>query len=305
MSRSDDITMKNRIILTQSGLIDTVQSMMRRNLIIPFLFAFFMTGSLRAEELEIVNRPINTSGMTGLLMTTSPFTLAPRTLEIGLMTLSENSLVPNYTATAYPVTISLGLPHNGEIALKSAFHYVNMDPDQISRGMGDTDISYKWNIRPQTEFSNIPGIALIATGVLPTADRSAGMNSVNHWGGRLGLSIGSELIWEDHIIGIFADGQVAVQDSSSKEFRDSYALANAGILFPISKYRNLQMIIEYSKRSGKDVITVDGQDFSAVTYGIRLVSERFNLTFGTQFIHKSQEGYADSNKVMGMMSIKL
>ncbi len=278
---------------------------MRHILLLPIIIAFLLPAALHSEELEIVNRPVNTSGMTGLLVTTSPFTLPPNSLEIGIMALSESSLIPNYTATAYPMTIGLGLSHNSEIALKSAFYYVNEDPDQISRGMGDTELSYKWNVRPQSEFSGIPGIALILTGVFPTGDRLAGMNSIIHWGGRLGISLGSELIWEDHIIGIFADGQVAVQDQSDKEFRDSYSQANAGIVFPISKYRNLQMIIEYNHRKGKDIMSVDGADFSAVTYGLRLVNERFNLSLGTQFIHKSQEGFEDSNRMIGIISVKL
>jgi hypothetical protein len=278
---------------------------MRYVLFLQIIIAFLLPGALRADELEIVNRPVNTSGMTGLLMTTSPFTLPPKTMEIGIMTLSESSLTPKYTSTEYPMTVSLGLPHNSEIALKSAFHYVNEDPNMRSRGMGDTELSYKWNIRPQTEFSSMPGISLMLTGVFPTGDRNTGMNSVTHWGGRMGISLGSEIIWEDHIIGIFADGQFAVQDLSDEELRDSYSLVNAGILFPISKYRNLQMIIEYSRRKGKDVITVDGVDFSAVTFGLRLVNERFNFTIGTQFIHKFQEGYADSNRMIGMISVKL
>jgi len=269
------------------------------------IIALLLPASLLAEELEMVNRPVNISGMTGLLATTSPFTLPPKSLEIGIMVLSENSLVPNYTSTEYPMTISMGLSHNSEIALKGSYHYVNADPDQITRGIGDTELSYKWNVKPQTEFSSIPGVALILTGVFPTGDRTAGMSGVNDWGGRVGISLGSEIIWEDHIIGIFADGQIAVQDLSDNELRDSYSLLNTGILFPISKYRNLQMIIEYSQRKGKDIISVDGEDFSAVTYGLRLVSERFNLTFGTQFIHKSQEGFADSNRMIGMMSVKL
>ena len=278
---------------------------MRLLRILQIIIVFLFPVALQAEELEIINRPVNTSGMTGLIVTTSPFTLPPRTIEIGVMVLTENSLVPNYTSTAYPMTISMGLSQKSEVAVKSAFHYVNKDPDQISRGMGDTELSYKWNIRPQTEVSNIPGIALTFTGVFPTGDRTAGTNSINHWGGRMGISIGSELIWEDHIIGIFADGQVAVQDLSDNELRDSYSLVNAGILFPISKYRNLQLIIEYNQRKGKDVVTIDGVDFSAVTYGLRLVNERFNFTFGTQFIHKSQTGYSDSNRMIGMISVKL
>jgi len=264
-----------------------------------------LPAALHGEELEMVNRPVNTSGMTGLIVTTSPFTLPPNTFEFGFMTLSENSLIPRYTATEYPVSVSLGITQRSEIALKGVFHYINVQPDHISRGMGDTELSYKLNVRPQTEFSSIPGIALILTGVLPTGDSTAGMNSVDNWGARMGLALGSELLWEDHIIGIFADGQFEVQDLSDKVLRDSYSLIHAGILFPISKYRNLQMIIEYSQTKGKDFVTVDGVNFSAVTYGLRLVNERFNLTFGTQFIHKSEEGSGDSNRMIGMVSVKL
>jgi len=278
---------------------------MRYALLLPIIVAFLLPSALRAEELEIVNRPVNTSGMTGLLVTNSPFTLPPKTLEVGVMVLTETSLSPRYTSTEYPMTFSLGLSHNSEVALRGAFHYLNVDPDQITRGMGDTELSYKWNFRPQTELSSIPGFALIMTGVFPTGDKTVGMNSVSHWGGRIGLSLGSEVIWEDHIIGFFADAQVAVQDLSDNESRDSYSLVNAGILFPISKYRNLQMIIEYNQRKGKDIVSIDGLDFSAVTYGIRLVNERFNFTFGTQFIHKSEIGFASSNRVIGIMSIKL
>jgi len=278
---------------------------MRYAVLFPIIAVFLMPAALGAEELEILNRPVNTSGMTGLVVTNSPYTLPPRTLEVGVMVLTENSLSPRYTSTEYPMSFSLGLSHNSEVAVRGAFHYLNVDPDHITRGMGDTELSYKWNFRQQTEFNSIPGFALIMTGLFPTGDKTVGMNSVVHWGGRIGISMGSEVIWEDHIIGIYADGQIAVQDLSEKELRDSYSLFNAGILFPISKYRNLQMIIEYNQRKGKDIVSIDGVDFSAVTYGIRLVNERFNFTFGTQFIHKNEVGYASSNRMIGMMSIKL
>jgi hypothetical protein len=130
------------------------------------------------------------------------------------------------------------------------------------------------------------------------------MNSVSHWGLRMGVALGSELAWEERIIGIYIDGQGVVQDLSDDALRDSYTVLNAGILVPISKYRNLQMLVELSRRSGKDIETIDGLDFSAVTYGLRLVGENFNLTFGTQLVHKNMPGYDSSNKMIGMISVK-
>jgi len=278
---------------------------MRYVAMILLFFTFRAPAGISAEELEIINRPVNISGMTGLLITTSPLTLPPRTFEIGAAILSEESLIPKYTSTSYPLTISLGLASNKELALKTQYVYRNEDPGIKSRGMDDTELSFKWNVLPQPENRYRPGLAMIATGIFPTGDREAGTNSVNHWGCRAGLALGSEIAWEDHIIALYADGQVALQDASDETSRDSYVLLNAGFLVPISKYRNLQMLVEFNRRSGKDVNSIDDGDYSAVTYGLRLVSERFNLTFGTQFIHKATQGYDNSTKVLGMLSVKL
>ncbi len=278
---------------------------MRHFRILLVVLSVLSPSGLLAEELEMINRPVNISGLTGLLITTTPFTLQPGTIEIGVMALSENSFIPSYTSTEYPLTASVGISSNKELALKVPYWYRNDDPGGKSRGMGDTEVSFKWNVLSQPEYRYRPGIAVIATGTFPTGDREAGMNSVSHWGGRIGLSLGSEIAWEDRVIGLYADGQVAFQDLSDKTLRDSYALMNAGILFPISKYRNLQMIIEFNRQIGKDIVTVDGVDYSAVTYGLRLVSERFNLTFGAQFVRKPDAGYDNSSKVLGMISVKL
>ena len=278
---------------------------MRHVAITLLFFTFLAPADLCAEELELINRPVNISGLTGLLITTSPLTIPPRTFEIGAAVLSENSLIPKYTSTSYPLTISLGLASNKELALKTQYVYRNEDPGIKSRGMDDTELSFKWNVLPQPENRYRPGLAMIATGIFPTGDREAGTNSVNHWGCRAGLALGSEIAWEDHIIALYADGQVALQDVSDKSLRDSYMLLNAGFLVPISKYRNLQMLVEFNRRSGKDLVNIDDGDYSAVTYGLRLVNERFHLSFGTQFIHKTAEGYNNSSRILGMLSVKL
>lgn len=268
-----------------------------------FLYAVFPSLA-QSEELELINRPVNTSGLTGLLLTTAPFTLPPRTIEIGVASLSENSLDPKYTSTVFPLTVSMGLAGRNEIALLVPFRYLNEYDAGKTRGMGDTELSFKWNALPQPEERIRPGVALFGTGIFPSGDRDAGMNSVSHWGCRIGVSMGSEIAWEDYVIAAYADIQGAFQDLSDMELRDSYAVMNAGILIPISKYRNLQMMAEYNRRKGKDVITIDGVDYSAMTIGLRLVGERFNLSFGSQFMHKDEPGYSKSSRMMGMTSMK-
>lgn len=261
-------------------------------------------SSAYAEELELLNRPANISGLTGLLITTSPYTLPKGVIEAGVSAISENSYRPYYGLTEFPATVTVGIGRNREIGLRSSYFLRKEEATKKERGAGDTEVSYKWNFRPQTEASNKPAFALIATGIAPTADTKANMNSVSHWGSRVGFSAGTEISWGDHILAICADAQLALQDLSDESARDIYGIVNAGILFPISKYRNLQMLVEYSIVNGRNKMTVNGGDYSSVTYGIRLVSERFNFSIGTQFVHKELEGYDDSGKVIGMLSMK-
>ncbi len=266
--------------------------------------------SVQAEELDMINRPVNSDGMTGLLVTTIPFTLPKKTVEIGAAVITENSHVPDFTLATYPVLVAYGLSDNSELAVRGS--YVTLDTAGTatagtvkSRGAGDTTVSYKWNFRKQHENSIAPAISLFLTGILPTGDREAGTNTVDHWGARLGISAGSEIPIEDYTLGVYADAQLVVQDLSDDSARDRKQLFNAGILLPISKYRNLQMLVEYNTMGGQDVSHLFETNFSAVTYGIRLVSERFNLTFGAQFIHRTATGHEDSTKVFSMMSYKI
>jgi len=272
--------------------------------VLPFLWPSIAV----AEELEIVNRPVNTSGLTGLLITSSPFTLTPGTVEIGVSIQSENSIKPDFTITEYPLSATIGISNTSELAFKSSYFTISEGPtgsNVITRKTGDIELSYKWNFMPQPEDSMRPAVALIVTGMMPTENNSdMKTNSVSHWGMHLGMSVGTEIKWKDHILGIYADGQMAGQDLTDKKLKDLYGIINAGLLFPISKYQNLQMLIEYSLITHKDVMNLSGGGYTALTYGLRLVTERLNLTIGTQSIHKQLEGYDNSGRVIGLMSIK-
>jgi hypothetical protein len=269
---------------------------------------YWKTGVVAAEELDIVNRPVNTSGLTGLLITTSPYTLTPGTIEIGASVLSENSIRPDYTITEFPLTATIGISSNSELAFKTSYFSISEGPTGTTvatRKTGDIELSYKWNFLPQPEASVRPAVSLIVSGMMPTENNSdLKTNAVSHWGMRLGLSVGTEVSWQDHILGIYMDGQMVGQDLTSKRLKDLYQLYNAGMLFPISKYKNLQMFIEFSLLTGKDLITLGGGDYTGLTYGLRLVTDRFNLTIGSQSLHKKLEGYDNSGRVIGLMSLK-
>lgn len=257
------------------------------------------------EELEMVNRPVNTIGLTGLITTTTPFTLPKGDFEIAASVMSETSSVPDYTLTEYPVSFTYGMSRDMEIALRGSF-FSRSDGSTATkkRGAGDAWLSYKWNFLPQNENSVLPAGALILSFMGLTGDVKDGFNMVHDWGARIGLSFGREIAWEDHVVGVYADAQLAVQDLNAQRYRDEYAVVNAGFLLPISKQRNLQILVEYNMVSGKRFVDVDGFDSSTLTYGLRLVSERFNLTVGDQFIRKKLEGYENSGRIIGTLSAK-
>jgi hypothetical protein len=280
---------------------------MKKYLLLSFvvIISIVLPPAVFAEDLEMVNRPVNTSGLTGLLLTTMPFTLPTRAVEIGVAVLSEDSTIPSYAITQLPVvTITTGIAQGMEVGLKGSYFQTTDISGTKSRGVGNTELSYKWNFWPQKEFSAVPAVALIATAIAPTGDKDIVQNEVIHWGTRFGLAAGSEIEWGSHVLGIYADAQLMVHDLSDDRAKDIYGIVNAGLLFPISKYRNLQMLIEYTLVSGKNKLTVEDGDYSAITTGLRLVSERFNLSIGTQFQHKTLTGYENSNRLVGMMSLK-
>jgi hypothetical protein len=268
-------------------------------------FFLFLPQEGRAEELELINRPVNMSGLTGLLFTTAPFTLPTRSVEIAVGTLSENSTVPDFTINELPVlSVTAGIAQNMELALKSSDFHVTIDQGETQKGKGDTELSYKWNFKPQTESSPYPALALIVTGIAPTGDRNLNLGVVAHWGAKFGLSVGSEITWGDHVLSASVDGQIVVHDATDDRFRDTYGILNIGLLYPISKYRNLQVIVEYNLVNGVDKISVMGGDYTALTFGLRLVNEQFNLTIGSQFLRKRVEGFENSSRIVGLASIK-
>lgn len=258
-----------------------------------------------ADELEMINRPVNSQGLTGLLFTTAPYTLPHRTFEIGASTLSERSFSPDYTVSSYALTITYGLTGRSEIALKSAYWYEEDAAKERTRGMGDSEIAYKWSFLGPREDSARPALSIISKVILPTGDRSSGMNSVENWGAGIGLAAGGEVFLEDYVMGYYADGMVLGQDLQKEKKHDKYLTANAGVLLPISKHRNLQMFLEYNLMRSKDAIFLNEVDFTAVTYGLRLVNSRYNLTFGSQFKHRNAPGYDNASRIIGMASIKL
>jgi VanZ like family len=266
--------------------------------------AFFRPYPAQADELDVLNRPVNVSGLTGMLVTTSPYTTPQGVVELGISGLDESSIKPVYSQSEFPLTITVGLTERSELALRGSYWHVEDEDKKKSRGAGDAELSWKWNFITAEEYSTKPAVALIIAGIFPTAEQVGGFSSVVHWGARAGLSGGIEITWEEHVMAIYADVQLSVQDLSDEALRDRYHTANAGLLFPVSKHRNIQLILEYNIVSGKDQDSIYGLDHTAVTPGIRLVSEGFNFSMGMQFLRKERSDEDNSTRVIGTTSIK-
>ncbi len=257
------------------------------------------------QELDLINRPVNITGLTGLIATTTPFTMPRGTLETALSAMSETSAIPDFTLSEFLASLTIGITPSMEIAVRGSYlaQELGLDPHK-KRGSGDTELLYKWNFMPPGEKAYIPAAAVFLAVQGLTGDRDNGFQRSHNWGAKLGLSLGREINFEEHIIGVYFDGQLVVEDLNRYEYRDRYGIFNAGMLLPISKRQNLQLMLEYSAVTGKLYEDIDGKDSSSITYGIRLVSERFNLTVGDQFIHKELAGKSNSGKVIGILSVK-
>ncbi len=280
---------------------------------LPFLFAaavlavcvLSVPSVTGAQEIELVNQPVTISGLTGLIATTTPHTMPKGVVEAAVSSLNETSASSEYTINEFPVSITLGVSDSVEVALKGSYLYKEGSPGTGRvRGSGDSEISAKWNMMLQKEGSILPATALFLTALGLTGDKEDGLNRVSTWGARAGLSFGWELSWEDHQIGVYGDAQVVVKDLNRNEYRDRYGVYNAGILLPISKYHNLQLLIEYSGVGGKKFADIDGTDSNTITYGVRMVSERFNLTVGDQMIYKTVSSQKNSGRLIGTLSVK-
>lgn len=266
----------------------------------------FAPSALFAQELDLLNRPVNVSGLTGLIQTTSPFVLPAKTIEISSSARSENSFTPSYSLNDYSLCLSAGIGNSMEFSVKSAYYTYKIEALEFqSRDINDVNLSFKWNFLQQQENAFLPAVSLIAGATIPAKNRDLVASTVDYWAARIGLSLGSEIAWMDHLLSIAADAQIEVQDLSQEKIKDRNYTANMGVLLPVSKNRNLQMLIEYNIVAGKDVLAISGGDYSAVTCGLRLVNEQFNLTIGTQFLHKKADGFDDSSRVIGMASIKI
>ncbi len=268
-------------------------------------------GYLRKEADDptlMVNRPVNIQGLTGLIVANSAYTQPKGGFTIGLSGLGENSSTPNYSIAQGIFTATYGASDRIEVGLRAKMIVEGLgSSSQRQTGAGDTDLLVKWRVTSQTD--ELPAVALGVGLILPTGDRDKGFSEAKHEGIRLMLIGAHEKEMPGGIVlGFYADGQVVLIDQLERRtgnpYNDRYGIVNAGILVPLTESNQLQVILEYNLVTGKSVLTLGEEDYTAITPGLRYVTPRFNFTAGVQFLNKNIGGYSNDERYIATISYR-
>ena len=259
----------------------------------------------RAEEvIQVINRPPNIQGLTGLLVMNSAFTRPAGTLAVGASALVEDSKTPDYSVVQVPITLTYGITDTIEAGIK--VKYVNY-AKSLESGPGDSELAVKWRLN--THSATSPELAIGLAGILPTADDTKGLNDVVNWGAKFMVLATSETrIGDNSFLGIYLETQAVFIDGFSAgngtNTQDRYGVINIGLLLPISESNRLQAMLELSdnvrKRHTRTVLAEGDQ--SGVTPALRYVTDTLSVTAGIQFLRKDTKGYEDTLRWIGTLS---
>lgn len=257
-----------------------------------------------AEVIQVVNRPPNIQGLTGLMVMNSAFTRPAGSLAIGASVLIEDSNKPDYSIIQTPITLTYGITDTIEAGLKTK--YVNY-AQGVESGLGDSEFAVKW--RWQTQSTTFPELAVGLAGIIPTASESKGLNDVTNWGVRvMALATSETRILDSSFLGIYLEAQAVFIDGFSAgnttSTQDRYGVINAGLLLPVSANNRFQAMLELSGTVGKErrnTVLAEG-DQSGITPALRYVTDTLSLTAGAQFLSKDMKGYEDTIRWIGTLS---
>ncbi len=258
------------------------------------------------HELVVINRAVNVFGLTGLLFTNSAYTQPAGRVAIGLSAVGENSDTPNFSVVQGGASLTIGITDRLEVGVRGTMVGTNLGSSSTTEtGTGDSDVFVKWRFKSQGD--TLPALAVGFGWTFPTGDEKKGFTEIKYEGIKMMVLATSEKkILDDSFIGVYLEGQVVLNDQFHEDtktpFKDQYGVVNAGLLFPISDDNELQFMFEYNRVFKKDVVTLFEQDYSALTPGLRFVTERFSLSLGLQLMNKNQEGVKDDYRVAGTMN---
>ena len=260
----------------------------------------------RDDPSVVVNRPANVQGLTGLIITNSAYTQPKGRIVMGLATIAENSDEPDFSIIQGIATVTAGVTDRIEVGLRAQVVGTNFGSSETREiGAGDTDLLVKWRITTQGE--TLPSIALGLAVTLPTGDSKKGFQSVEHESTRfMVIGTSEQEMPGDYFIGIYFEGQIVnvdrLPEQDAKPYSEKYGVINAGLLFPLTDDRSLQLVIEYNTVVKKDIPSVYEQNHSSVMPGLRYVTENLNISLGVQFMNREDPAFKNDLRYIGTLS---
>lgn len=241
------------------------------------------SSTARADESEPPNT-LGTSttltGLSGLLITESPHTLAPMKIAVSLTGIILHTSTPTsfYEGAG---EVAIGLPARIELAaMVPGIHYAN---GGTITGMGDLQLSAKWRVLDQKE-TQWPAIAVGVTGTLPTGKQGSptltygqpgdGLRTVQDYGIAIKLMSSTEIDFspDQYAVGLYVEGSYTFQDlnKNSQDKYGTYAVGAALPLLinpdnPLASPLQFLMEIDGTYQRGND------QDYVGITPSIRYV----------------------------------
>lgn len=260
---------------------------------------------------DIINRPVNMQGLTGLLFTNSAYTQPAGSVTFGFSGLGEDSTKPNYSVAQGTASITIGLSDRVEAGVRGKMFGWNFGSSaDRDAGLGDTDLLLKWRFSSQGQF--FPALAFGLAWTFPTGDSEKGLTEIKYEGIRLMvIAAGENRVLDDGFIGIYMEAQAVLNDQlhadDKSPYREKYGVVNAGILFPLSDDNHLQFLFEYTRVLKRNYMMLYDRNYSGLVPALRYVTENFNLTVGVQQIDREDSGpAADSkaNRIAGTLSYR-
>ena len=253
---------------------------------------------IRAEQVvQVINRPPNIQGLTGLMVMDSAFTRPAGTMAVGGSIMFEDSNKPEYRIIQAPITLTFGITDTIEAGIK--LKYVSVDvttPKMSESGLGDTELAVKW--RWNSHSATTPELAVGIAGILPTGSESKGLNDVKNWGVKIMALASSETkISTDFVLGLYMEAQMVFIDTFSAANtanEDRYGVLNAGVLLPVSADNRFQAMLELNDTINKNITGLAEGTQLGITPALRYVTNTMNVTAGAQFLKKDTTGFGDT-----------
>lgn len=242
-----------------------------------------------ADE-EVINRPVNTHGLTGLLFTNSAYTQPAGSVTFGLSSFVEDCNLPNYSVVQGAATITVGVTERVEVAAKGKAIATNVgSATNRELGAGDAELLVKWRFSSQGE--TMPALAFGFGWTFPTGSSEQGLTEIKYEGIKLMVLASAEnRVLNSGFVGVYLEAQAVFNDQLHKDgespYKEKYGVINAGILFPISDDNRLQFLLEYNRVLKKEIISLYEGNYTGVMPGLRFVTENFNISVGLQRINR-------------------